>query len=85
MASTPSWAKSGCSRRTSPGSPTIRGITVPAIVDATNARLVTNDLAEMTIDLSLEWTAHHREGAPEPYPAHLRDEMHVVMKGCSPR
>ena len=57
-----------------------RGITVPAIVDETDGRLVTNDFAQMTIDLSLEWTAHHREGAPELYPAHLRDEMDAVMK-----
>ena len=57
-----------------------RGITVPAIVDETDGRLVTNDFAQMTIDLSLEWTAHHREGAPELYPEHLRDEMDAVMK-----
>ena len=57
-----------------------RGITVPAIVDETDGRLVTNDFAQMTIDLSLEWTAHHRKGAPELYPERLRDEMDVVMK-----
>ena len=57
-----------------------RGITVPAIVDETDGRLVTNDFAQMTIDLSLEWTAHHRTGAPELYPEHLRDEMDAVMK-----
>jgi putative glutathione S-transferase len=57
-----------------------RGITVPAIVDETDGRLVTNDFAQMTLDLSLEWTAFHREGAPELYPEPLRDEMDAVMK-----
>jgi len=57
-----------------------RGITVPAFVDETDGRLVTNDFAQMTLDLSLEWTAFHREGAPELYPEPLRDEMDAVMK-----
>jgi putative glutathione S-transferase len=57
-----------------------RGITVPALVDVASGALVTNDFAQLTIDLSLEWTAHHRPGAPELYPEHLRDEMDVVMK-----
>jgi putative glutathione S-transferase len=32
----------------------------------------------MTIDLSLEWTAHHRPGAPDLYPAALRGEIDEV-------
>ncbi|MEU8077881.1 glutathione S-transferase C-terminal domain-containing protein [Catellatospora citrea] len=55
-----------------------RGITVPAIVDVTTGKVVTNDYAPMTIDLSLEWTAHHRPGAPELYPAALRGEIDEV-------
>lgn len=55
-----------------------RGITVPAIVDVTTGAVVTNDYAPMTIDLSLEWTAHHRPGAPDLYPAALRAEIDAV-------
>jgi putative glutathione S-transferase len=55
-----------------------RGITVPAIVDVTTGKVVTNDYAPMTIDLSLEWRAHHRPGAPELYPAALRAEIDEV-------
>jgi putative glutathione S-transferase len=49
-----------------PGYP--KGITVPAIVDTTTGEVVTNDFAQITIDFSLEWTAHHRPGAPDLYP-----------------
>ncbi|GAA3434658.1 glutathione S-transferase family protein [Kutzneria kofuensis] len=54
------------------------GITVPAIVEIATGEVVTNDFAQMTIDLSLEWTAHHREGAPALYPEHLRAEIDEV-------
>ena len=60
-----------------PGYP--RGITVPAIVDVPTGEVVTNDFAQITLDLSTEWTDHHREGAPDLYPEALRDEMHEVM------
>ncbi|MBO3742103.1 glutathione S-transferase family protein [Actinoplanes flavus] len=55
-----------------------KGITVPAIVDVPTGQVVTNDFAQITIDLSLEWTALHREGAPDLYPASLRDEIDEV-------
>jgi putative glutathione S-transferase len=58
-----------------------RGITVPAIVDVPTGQVVTNDYAQMTLDLATEWTAHHRPGAPDLYPEHLRDEIdHVARK-----
>ena len=57
-----------------------RGITVPAVVDVPSGRVVTNNYPQITLDLSLEWTAHHREGAPELYPEHLRAEMDEVMQ-----
>ena len=57
-----------------------RGITVPAVVDVPSGQVVTNDFARITLDLSTEWTAHHRDGAPELYPEHLRDEMDTVME-----
>jgi putative glutathione S-transferase len=56
-----------------------RGITVPAVVDVPSGQVVTNDYPQITLDLSTEWTAHHRDGAPDLYPEHLRDEMHAVM------
>ena len=37
--------------------------------------VVTNDFAQLTLDLSTEWRAHHREGAPDLYPERLRDEI----------
>ena len=61
-----------------PGYP--RGITVPCIVDIPSGAVVTNDYKQITLDLSTEWTAHHREGAPELYPEHLRDEIDEVVE-----
>ena len=55
-----------------------RGITVPAIVDVPSGAVVTNDFAQMTLDMSTQWTAHHRPGAPDLYPDALRDEIDEV-------
>jgi len=55
-----------------------RGVTVPAIVDERDGALVTNDFAQMSIDLELEWTDYHREGAPDLYPPDLREEIDEV-------
>lgn len=55
-----------------------KGITVPAIVDVPTGAVVTNDFAQITLDLSTEWTAWHREGAPLLYPPELRDEIDEV-------
>ncbi len=57
-----------------------RGITVPALVDVRTKQVVTNDFLQMTLDLSTEWTAFHRDGAPDLYPEELRDEMEEVMQ-----
>lgn len=56
-----------------PGYP--KGITVPAIVDIPTGEVVTNAYKQMTVDLSLEWKAYHRPGAPDLYPEHLRDKI----------
>ncbi len=48
------------------------GITVPAMVDVPTGQVVTNDYAQLTLDLSTEWTEFHREGAPQLYPEALR-------------
>ncbi len=55
-----------------------KGITVPAIVDVPTGKVVTNDFAQITLDLSTEWTAFHRDGAPDLYPDALRDEIDEV-------
>ncbi|WP_138444804.1 glutathione S-transferase family protein [Sinomonas susongensis] len=55
-----------------------RGITVPAIVDVPSGAVVTNDYPQITIDFETEWTAFHRDGAPDLYPEALRDEIDEV-------
>jgi len=55
-----------------------KGITVPAIVDVPTGQVVTNDFAQITLDMSLEWKKYHREGAPELYPPHLRERIDKV-------
>ena len=55
-----------------------RGITVPAVVDVSTGRVVTNDYAQMTLDFSTQWREFHREGAPDLYPQGLRGEIDEV-------
>jgi len=57
-----------------------RGITVPALVDVPTGQVVTNDYGQLTLDLSTQWRAHHRPGAPDLYPADRRDEIDEVME-----
>lgn len=57
-----------------------KGITVPAIVDVPTGAVVTNDFKQITLDLSTEWTAHHRDGAPQLYPQALRAEIDEVAE-----
>ncbi|MEV0359681.1 glutathione S-transferase C-terminal domain-containing protein [Nocardia sp. NPDC050697] len=57
-----------------------RGITVPAVVEIATGQVVTNDYPQITLDFSTEWTEFHREGAPDLYPAHLRDEIDEVAQ-----
>jgi putative glutathione S-transferase len=56
-----------------------RGITVPAIVDVATGQVVTNDFARLTLDLSTEWTALHRPGAPDLYPVAHRNEIDELI------
>ena len=55
-----------------------RGITVPAIVDVPSGQVVTNNYPQITLDFATEWTDHHRDGAPDLYPAALRNEIDSV-------
>lgn len=57
-----------------------KGITVPAVVDVPTGAVVTNDYPQITLDLSTQWTAYHREGAPDLYPEHLREEIDQVAR-----
>jgi len=57
-----------------------RGITVPVVVDERTGAVVSNDFAQITLDLSTEWRDFHRDGAPELYPVELREEMDQVMQ-----
>ncbi|MBN9634805.1 MAG: glutathione S-transferase C-terminal domain-containing protein, partial [Actinobacteria bacterium] len=57
-----------------------KGITVPAIVDVPTGAVVTNDFPQLTLDLSTEWTAYHRDGAPQLYPEYLRAEIDEVAQ-----
>ncbi|WAL99739.1 glutathione S-transferase family protein [Streptomyces sp. Je 1-369] len=57
------------------------GVSVPALVDVESGKLVTNDYQQITLDFATEWTALHREGAPDLYPEPLRDEIDAVMDG----
>jgi len=57
-----------------------RGITVPAIVDISTGKVITNDYPQMTLDLSTEWKEFHRPGAPDLYPESLRPEIDEVAE-----
>jgi glutathionyl-hydroquinone reductase len=56
------------------------GVTVPAVVEIATGQVVTNDFRQITVDFSTQWTAHHREGAPDLYPEHLRAEIEEVAQ-----
>jgi len=57
-----------------------KGITVPCLVDVPSGQVVTNDVPSITLDLSTQWRAYHRTGAPDLYPEALRPEMDDVME-----
>ena len=53
---------------------------VPTLWDTGTGRIVSNDYPQLTLDLSTEWRALHRAGAPDLYPAELRAEMDELMQ-----
>jgi glutathionyl-hydroquinone reductase len=57
-----------------------RGITVPALVDVPSGEVVTNNYPQLTFDLSTQWAAYHREGAPDLVPGELVDDMLPVIE-----
>ncbi|GAB3297547.1 glutathione S-transferase family protein [Parasphingorhabdus pacifica] len=52
--------------------------TVPAVIDVESGQVVTNDFPQLTLDFSTEWTPLHRRGAPDLYPAGLREEIDEI-------
>jgi putative glutathione S-transferase len=57
-----------------------KGITVPCLVEVSTGQVVTNDVPTITLDLSTQWRAYQRPGAPDLYPVALRAEMDEVME-----
>ena len=57
-----------------------KGITVPCLVDIPSGQVVTNDVPTITLDLSTQWRAYQRPGAPDLYPQPLRAELDEVME-----
>jgi glutathionyl-hydroquinone reductase len=53
-------------------------VTVPALVDVPSGTVVSNDYPQITLDLSTQWHEHHRAGAPDLYPARLREQIDAV-------
>ena len=56
------------------------GITVPAMVDLATGAVVTNDFAQLTLDLETQWSQYHRPGAPDLYPERHRAEIDEVAE-----
>lgn len=51
------------------------GISVPALVDTTDGRVVTNDHPSLTLDLCTGWRELHRPAAPDLLPAGREGEV----------
>ncbi len=54
------------------------GVTVPAVVEVASGKVATNGFQELTLDLSTQWAAHHRPGAPDLYPQAYRAEIDEI-------
>ena len=56
-----------------------RGITVPALVEESSGKVVTNDFNSMVRDFQTQWTDYHRTGAPNLLPPEeQREEMEEI-------
>ena len=52
--------------------------TLPLLWDIRTQRIVSNDFAQITIQMETEFTAFHRQGAPDLYPAAQRREIDAL-------
>lgn len=57
-----------------------RGITVPAIVEESSKKVVTNDYPSLVRDMMTQWGAHQRAGAPNLWPEEHVEEMEKLNK-----
>ena len=54
------------------------GVTVPTVVEIATGKAVTNNFQDLTLDLSTQWRALHRDGAPDMYPEAHRAEIDEI-------
>jgi glutathionyl-hydroquinone reductase len=54
------------------------GVTVPTVVEVATGKAVTNNFQDLTLDLSTQWRAYHRDGAPDLYPEAHRAEIDEI-------
>jgi putative glutathione S-transferase len=54
------------------------GVTVPTVVEIASGKAVSNNFRYLTLDLSTQWRAYHREGAPDLYPERHRAEIDEI-------
>src|SRR5580693_3300340 len=52
--------------------------TVPLLWDTRTQRIVTNDFPQISLMLETDFTGFHRPGAPDLYPASLRQEIEAL-------
>jgi glutathionyl-hydroquinone reductase len=52
--------------------------TLPMMWDTQTQRIISNDMAQITIMLETEFTGYHRPGSPDLYPAALRREIDAI-------
>lgn len=52
--------------------------TVPCVVDVKERKVVNNDYFRLTNYFETAWKPLHKEGAPELYPAHLREDIDAL-------
>ena len=57
-----------------------KGVTVPAMVEVASGKVATNAYKELEYDLSTQWRPHHRDGAPDLFPAEHLDEIESVSE-----
>jgi glutathionyl-hydroquinone reductase len=52
--------------------------TLPMLWDTQTQRIISNDMAQITIMLETEFTGYHRPGSPDLYPAAMRRDIDAI-------